>query len=326
MFVTGVAAQWPQQGQVRGQGHREPGETAALEGRVNAHGGDCKNLQVVLADQSGSQIAAAQVSLNGTFSFSGVPLGQYTLRVLDGNKLISERYVSVDELVEQVDLELPRDRGENQNDGTVSVSELQHRIPAKALKEAQNGESALRKGNVDVAIGNFERALGIDPDFAAVREELANLYLQKHDDARAVVHLEALLRQRRSSVWGWTSLCAAHFRLGQVAEAEAAARRALALDAAQKTSRYVLGISLASQGKNPDEALASLRETFAKYPRGHLAAAEILANRGDIAGARDELESYLGSHPPEDTSEVNAWLARHPQPRASAAESVPGAR
>jgi tetratricopeptide (TPR) repeat protein len=245
---------------------------------------------------------------------------------LDGNKLISERYVSVDELVEQVDLELPRDRGENQNDGTVSVSELQHRIPAKALKEAQNGESALRKGNVDVAIGNFERALGIDPDFAAVREELANLYLQKHDDARAVVHLEALLRQRRSSVWGWTSLCAAHFRLGQVAEAEAAARRALALDAAQKTSRYVLGISLASQGKNPDEALASLRETFAKYPRGHLAAAEILANRGDIAGARDELESYLGSHPPEDTSEVNAWLARHPQPRASAAESVPGAR
>ncbi len=302
------------------------GGQADIEGRVNAHGGDTGSLQVLLVDGSGGEPAVAQVSVNGSFSFSGVPYGQYELRLVDGGRTVSEQHISVDEIVERVDLSLPRDRRADKGDGTVSLAELQHRIPAQALKEAQKGETALGKGKTEEAIGHFERALEVDPDFAAVREGMANLYLQRHDDARAVPHLERLVKQRTSSVWAWTNLGAARFRLGSPAEAEAAARRALALDANQKINRYVLGISLASQGRNPDEALASLRATSDQFPRGHLVAARILAGRGDIAGARDELESYLGSNSPEDMREVKAWLARHPAPEATASAVAPGVR
>jgi tetratricopeptide (TPR) repeat protein len=326
MLVTGLSAQWSPQVPSRGQDRWEIGEAGALQGRIVATGGEGKDLQVLLIDQFGNERAVAEVSVAGTFSFSGVPHGHYALRLLHSGKPVSEQFVTVEDAVERVDLNLPLDRREDSGDGTVSVSELRHKPPAQALKDAQKGESALRKGKVEEAIGHFERSLETDPDFAAVRERLAGLYLQQHDDARAVTHLERLLKQRASSVWAWINLSAARFRLGRVVEAEAAARRALALDATQKMGRYLLGLSLASQDKNPDEALASLRETCDKFPRGHLTAARILVKRGDIAGARDQLESYLGSDPPEDTSEVKAWLARHARPQVSASAAGPGAR
>jgi len=326
MFVTGLSAQWSQQGPFGGPGRKAMAGMAAIQGRITPRRDDTKDLQVVLTGESGGTPATADVSAAGTFSFPAIPYGHYVLRLLDAGKQVSERSVSVDDLVETVDLELPRDRRENNGDGTVSVSELQHRVPARALQEAQKGESALRKKKVEEAIGHFESALEIDPDYAAAREGLANVCLQKHDDGRAVTHLEVLLRQRPSSIWAWTNLSAAQFRLGRAAEAEAAARRALALDATQKINRYVLGISLAAQGKNPDEALASLRQSCDKFPLGHVVAARILAARGDIAGARDQLESYLGSDSPEDRVELQAWLARHPRPQVSASAAVPDAR
>jgi tetratricopeptide (TPR) repeat protein len=326
LFVTGVPAQWSPQTQFRGQGRGETGGLGEIQGRVIPHGGDNKDLQVLLIDQSGNQTGVADVSLIGTFSFSGVQRGRYTLRLLDAGRPVSEGFVTVEDLVETVDLTRPRDRRENIGGGTVSVSELRHKPPALALKETQKGESALRKGKVEEAIGHFEGALAADPDFATVREGLANLYLQNHDDTRAIPHLEALLKQRASSVWAWINLGAARLRLGRMAEAEVAARRALALDATQKISRYILGISLASQNKNPDEALASLRQTCDKFPPGHLAAARILESRGDIAGARDELESYLGSDLPEGAAEAKDWLAQHPRPQISASATAPAAR
>jgi tetratricopeptide (TPR) repeat protein len=169
------------------------------------------------------------------------------------------------------------------------------------------------KGKVEQAIGCFESALAIDPGFTAAREDLARLYVQRFDDPKAVTHLEVLVKERPSSVWAWANLSAVRFRLGRVEEAEAAARRTLTLNSTDPIGRYILGISLASQDKNPDEALACLRATFAAFPQGHLAAAKILASRGDVAGTRLELESYLGSHPPGDTAEVKAWLDQHPQ-------------
>ena len=119
LFVTGVPAQWSPQTQFRGQGRGETGGLGEIQGRVIPHGGDNKDLQVLLIDQSGNQTGVADVSLIGTFSFSGVQRGRYTLRLLDAGRPVSEGFVTVEDLVETVDLTRPRDRRENIGGGTL---------------------------------------------------------------------------------------------------------------------------------------------------------------------------------------------------------------
>ena len=65
---------------------------------------------------------------------------------------------------------------------------------------------------------------------------------------------------------------------------------------------------MALEGKDTDEALTHLRATLSAFPQARLGVAKILEERGDIAGARIELESYLGTHPAGDTTAVREWL------------------
>jgi len=316
LLSTGLYAQWREQRHASSplQSMMPPMEGSVIQGRVVTNGTDASDLRVLLFDQSNAAPWSAQVSGNGSFTFSGVGHGFYRLSVVDtAGRSMCESSLSVNDLVTRVELTMPEQHRSGAAGGeAISVEELRHKPPKEALKEAERGESALRAGKLDKATGHFERALQIDPEFAAVRQELSKLYLQRRDDGRAVAHLEALLKQRVNSVWAWANLGAARLRLGRMPEAEAAARRTLALDANQIVGRYVLGISLTAQGRNTDEALSSLRATYGKFPGGHLAAAHILALRGDIPGAREELQAYLGTNPAGDTSSVYAWLARHP--------------
>jgi len=305
-----------------------PMDGSVVQGKVSTHGADASGFRVLLMDQSNNVPASTDVAVNGGFTFSGVRRGYYMLRLVDAaGRSICERTLSVSDMVESVELKVPANRGSGSAGAeTISLAELQHKPPKEALKEAEKGDLAARARKIDKAIAHLERCLEIDPEFAAVRQVLADLYLRKHDDGHAVTHLEALLRQRPASVWAWGNLSAVWFRLGRVPEAEAAARRTLALDEKHQIGRYVLGISLAAQGRNADEALDSLRATWDSFPGGHLAAAHILAGRGDIAGAREQLEAYLGTNPHRDTSPVRAWLAQHPGPIAQAAIPLNGGR
>jgi tetratricopeptide (TPR) repeat protein len=299
------------------------GGLSAIAGHVDLRGADSSDLQVLLIDTSGNA-TSAEVSIDGSFSFSAVACGEYEVRLADRGRPVLERPITVDDIVERLALSMPRNHRADGADDSVSLSELQHKPPAQALKEAQKGQAELRKGKAVEAIAHFERAVEIDARFAAVQGALARLYLQRHDYARAVPHLEALLKERNTSVWAWANLSAARFRLGHIEEAEAAARKSLALEPAQPIGRYILGISLASLNEDSDEALNCLRESFGQFPQGHLAAAKILAGRGDIAGARTELERYLSSHPAGDLTAARAWLDQHPEPKTAADSMVPG--
>jgi len=313
-FVTVVSAQatWGAYGDSPRQRTFDQGSEAELQGHVEINGHDTKDLQVILISEAGGDAVSARVSLNGAFNFSSIPYGNYELRTVDRGVLVSQRIVSVDSMIERIDVELPA-IGDERTSGTVSLEELQHKPPAAALKEARKGEEALRKRRLDEAAGHFERALTIDPGFTALHTELANLYMQKGDDARVVNHLDAVLKQRPSWLVAWANLSAAQFRLGHMEEAEAAARRTLALEPAHPVGRYILGIVLAVQGKDTEEALRDLRASFSEFPQAHLGVAKILQERGDVAGTRIELESYLGSHPAGDVSGIREWLMKHPQ-------------
>ena len=323
MMAINASAQWSSQIQssAPGPGGRGTvGGTATIEGHVELRGQEATNLRVVLMDQSGNRQAAAEVAPGGSFSFTDVGYGYYEVHLEQEGRLVSRRDVAVGGIVERVTLELPHDSGPSGED-TVSLAELRHKPPAGALKEARKGAADLQKQKTDEAIAHFERALELDPDFTAVHADLARLYLGKHDDARALVHLEVVVKQRAAAVWAWANLSAVRFRLGHIESAELAARRTLSLQPGEPVGRYILGISLASLNEAPDEALTCLRNSLTQFPQGHLAIARILAVRGDMAGARTELESYVESFHGTDTAVVRQWLAEHPAPQAAARNS-----
>jgi tetratricopeptide (TPR) repeat protein len=328
LLATGLNAQWEDRGRSSFRGSLQPVDGSVVRGTVSTHGADATGFRVLLMDQSENVPASTDVAVNGGFTFSGVRRGYYMLRLVDAaGRSICERTLSVSDIVETVELTVPANHAPGWAGGeTISLAELQHKPPKEALKEADKGAAAARAKRIDKAIAHFDRCLEIDPEFAAVRQGLANLYLFKHDDRDAVTHLEALLRQRTMSVWAWANLSAVRFRLRRIPEAEAAARRTLALDDKNQIGRYILGISLASEGRNTDEALNSLRATWDNFPGGHLAAAHVLASRGDTAGAREQVEAYLATNPHGDITSVQVWLAQHPGPLARAAMPLPVAR
>ena len=325
LVATSLLAQWTSPIQSAARAPRRMGAQSTIEGRIDLRGVDATDLQVLLIDQSGNQ-TQAEVSSNGSFSFPTVAYGEYELSLLERGKPVSERDVQVDSMVESVDLALPKDRGAHSGDDTVSVSEMQHKPPPQARKEAKKGQDAVHETKGRRSHRPFRERAGHRSGFHRGTGRTGEAVSAKHDDARAVPLLETFLKQRSGSVWAWASLSAARFRLGRIADAETAARRSLTLEPAQPIGRYILGISLASLNKEPEEALACLRKSLGQFPQGHLAIAKILAVRGDMAGARTELQSYVDSYPDTDTTGVRAWLDEHQGPQSSVEADVAPAK
>ena len=250
------------------------------------------------------------VSPSGEFSISGPASGMVILRVTgtDGN-LIVEKMVSPAE-AGTVQIELPKEKLERPPSGSVSLFELEHKVPSKALKEVEAGEKSLTgKQGINGYIEHIEKAVDIDPDYLTARRNLAVAYLKTGQNEKVVSEaIEILKRDPHSSVaYGMSAV--AHLQLRQYAEAETAARRTLEIDGSNETSRYVLGVSLQLQHKDNAEALESLNAVSNHFPKAHVWEAEIFERLGDKQAAKQHLQSYLKSNDPDMREDAKVWLA-----------------
>lgn len=80
---------------------------------------------------------------------------------------------------------------------------------------------------------------------------------------------------------------------GRDAEAERAARNAIELNKLDTSARYLLGVSLAAQSKNPQEALENLRAAASDFPDAYLEITRILIENGDFESAMKTLQMFL---------------------------------
>jgi tetratricopeptide (TPR) repeat protein len=190
----------------------------------------------------------------------------------------------------------------------ISVGEL--RIPPKAVKEIQRSETALRSGNVRSSALHLERALEIYPQSLEVHNNLGSRYIELHEYEKAAVEFRKAIEIDPRVMQPFNNLSVAYFLLQRYADAEAAARRALHLDPLRPTSRYMLGCILATEKRNPLEAMEMLRQTKGEFPDSRLLLAEILLRRGAINEAESELRDYLAVPGAEKKQNVERWLAR----------------
>jgi tetratricopeptide (TPR) repeat protein len=194
--------------------------------------------------------------------------------------------------------------------GSVSFSELIHKVPDKAKREASRARKELEKGNLVSCVAHFKAALEIDPQYLDARRELALAYVRSDEPEQVIAAYEEVLKVDPRSGIAYSFIAAAHAKLLHFPEAESAARRGLAIDPANERSRYVLGAALALQEKNDGDAVRLLKQASEAFPGARLLAARVLARRGELVEARAQLEAYLPVASPSMRDLVADWIAR----------------
>jgi tetratricopeptide (TPR) repeat protein len=257
---------------------------------------------------------SATVDASGWFELQGLAPGQYQLRLTgSGGQAVHEEAVFIASGNQSLSIYAGGSQSPRKPDEpTVSIHQLQHRVPGKAQKEFEKGQAAAAKGDQPTGLGHFLKATEIDPEFADAFNCAGAIFLTGGELEHAAHQFQKaidLVPDHRAAL---ANMSVALSRLEQPREAAEVARRALKLDPGLLKVRYILGLSLIKDGGDHGEALDNLQRAAADIPKAHLLAAKILADSGLREKAAKHVEEYLLSRPEDgiDRQRVEAWLVQ----------------
>jgi len=303
-------AQWPRDRSL-GAGSDLGDANCSIHGQIVSENIIVGSLTVELSMPNRPGSVSAYVE-GGFFEFRGLTPGQYELQLSGAaGQVVYQESVLITGVDQKLTVRIPtKANGGNPSDATVSIRQLQHKVPSEAQKEYSKGKTASNKGEHVLALDHFRKATQIDPEFSqafnssGVADMALGHFEQASDQFQKAVDLvpDYLVALANLSI----ALCG----LEHYHEATEAARRALKLDPLLLKIRYVLGLSLASEGGNQAEALDNLQRAAAEVPKAHLVAAKILAETDRRGDAAKQLEDYLRLSPADgaDREKIEAWL------------------
>ena len=154
----------------------------------------------------------------------------------------------------------------------------------------------VEEGRVNEAQPILRDVLAKDPRNAFAHQLLGNVHLQRGEIAMAIREYQALLASvpANAAAHHWIALC--YLRLDQPAKALAETEAALAIDPKYPDARILRGSILAGRG-DFDAAIGEFRaalETDPAKPRIRLDLAKVLLDAGRAGDARAEYEAILG--------------------------------
>lgn len=198
------------------------------------------------------------------------------------------------QLDDEVCLEPPRKIGNRlPASETVTLHELSHRVPGRAVKEYERALKANNEGEKENAIAYLHKAIAADPQFLAAINNLGVTYLEMNRVDVAIEQFTKAIAVDPHAARPHVNLAIAYLRQSLFADAEQAARRAVDLDRVGRYGRLVLGVSSIMKGNFTAEAERSLTQAAQEYTVAKVWLAIGLIARGDIANARDHLRTYV---------------------------------
>ncbi|MGE0357060.1 MAG: tetratricopeptide repeat protein [Burkholderiales bacterium] len=138
---------------------------------------------------------------------------------------------------------------------------LAERFRERPEPRLQQAVLLLQSGDRKAAEGALRECLALAPALVPALTLLGDLLFDKRDPAGALDCFAALARVRPDDGRVWNNIAAAQLALGRLEDAEAAARRARALEPASALAWLNLGRALAARGRR-DEGLAAVRESL----------------------------------------------------------------
>ena len=265
----------------------------------------------------------ADVDGGGYFRLSGVPAGDYNVRVIDrsGNQADTQ-FVSIRGGMPLLLVRAPERRTTVSGWGTVSAARLEHKIPKNARKEMERAAHAVEHGDSGASIDHLKKAIAADPDFMEAHNSLGARYMSTGAYQLALEEFQSALKLDLGNPVVNSNIAAALLALGRPSEAETAARSSVRLNGANARARYLLASALIEQHKLSPEVENSLREAADQFPAAHLLLGKVFIASGKADEAEIELKSYLASGRPQERSMVEEWLQKRELSRERGADDT----
>jgi tetratricopeptide (TPR) repeat protein len=249
-------------------------QAVSLTGEVILEGGLFPNgMSAEIYDPvRGEVVGRAPIKLDGSFALTGPGPGAFVLRVLDpGGNRIQETVVSLPSIGNKVEIRLPAET--RSVTGVVSLKRLEHKVPAKAIRELKREEKALKHGDLPGSIAHLQAALRIDPDCMEAHNNLGVRYMTTGDIGKAAEEFQTAATLDPAAADALLNWAGALYVLHRFEQAEDAARKARALGTNVLRAEYMLGLTLLAEGKPNQECLDALERAAPQYPRAKTLAA-----------------------------------------------------
>ncbi len=290
-------------------------ETVAVRGEISSPTPLVGYWTVELTTYDAEFVDKAALNGDNSFEFQALLPGPYMLRVISPNgEVVHEDGITIGNHV-PITVHLPERRVETRSrDALVSLQQLRHKIPAAAVKAFLDGKKEASKGHLEAARTHYQRAATIDPEFAAVYNELGVVERGMNHLPEAAAQFQKALNLSPEDSLALPNLSVVLAQMQHYREALEVGRRALKVVSPQAATsvHYILALSLVAEKGDVGEMLLHFERAAPDYPKAHLAAADLLLKGGRPQDAIRHLEEYVQAAKPGDPQleRVEARLAK----------------
>jgi len=273
--------------------------TNALEGEILPTPGiDRGELSVFLeeADTPSQNKMRADVDTSGGFYFYGIKPGSYRLQVIGrSGRILVTRLVQVNSAGDFITLSLPERREPAPLQGTVSVASLMHKPTKPAYKACLRAQRFSRAHDYEHAAEELEKAVSLDPLYAAAFGNLGAQYarLARWQEAAAALRKAIQLDPGTSAYY--VNLSVVLTSTNDDREAEEAAIRAVKLDGSNPRAHLLLGFLMSKRPESRAAAIPHLEYAARQIPKAHLMLSRLYQTAGQAARAYQETQLYEAS-------------------------------
>jgi tetratricopeptide (TPR) repeat protein len=274
--------------------------------RLSFPNGQCDRTARVRLTRMGGKIADRTPDDRCEVDFPGLPSGTYQVEVSGQSFPAMEQQISAANGTTDFELKVTAGDGPaNLPQGSPVVSTTALQIPAKALKEFQNSNDLIRRGDFPKAIQSLNRAIALYPSYAAAYNNLGAAYQRMGDLGKERAALERAVELDHH-------LAAAYLNLGRmdIADSDFSAAEDKLNKAAADNPSDPMALVLLSycqfKDQHVEEAIETARRAHSlagEHSSVHLVAAKAFEQKRDARGATRELELFLNEEPTGERAE-----------------------
>lgn len=287
-----------------------------ISGRLVFPSGQRADLQLkVRLESTGQGDLSVLSDINGSFSFRALRAGNYTVVIEGGDffetvresvfiepyNVSPRRVPGAIPVSRPINLQIylrPKQQAAHPKPGVLNAALAT--VPKPAVELYESGLEAAQQGEVDKAIDQLKRAVGLYPNFGLALNELGVLYLKKGELDRAEAVFLKVIQISPDAPEASLNYGIVLLQKKKFVEAEAQLRNALKQNAHSFTAHLYFGISLIYV-KNYEEAEKELRRAIElgglKASQAHYYLGGLYWRTGKYRQAAEELEMFLKLEP-----------------------------
>jgi len=165
-------------------------------------------------------------------------------------------------------------------------------VPPKAAAEFRKSQDAFDNGKIDKALQHLRNGIALDPGNTDAYNDLGVIYFNLNQPEKAIEAFSTMIEIDPDCFRAHVNLAYTLNAQQRYKEAERLARRGVELKKMDLKVRYMLGMSLAAQRKNLDEAADNLSIAAEEFPEARLELSRMLVEKGDFDRAMQELQRF----------------------------------